>query len=271
MALSELPILPEEAQTLGPPLAVYRPTRALLVGLGVCAVVIVGGLVLAVAAVWSMLQPGPIPQKSLEGMQAGVGAGLGLMVMGACLAIAALRAGKRRVVVCQDGLVLVKPRGCTIVRWDEIVEFYRAETRLMFAGFHLNTSRTFAIVTTAGKRTEITSFFRDTGTLGDTIERQVLTRLLPAALAALEAGETVTFGPIGVSRQGLWRAGGHVLPWEALDSVQIASGWLRVRQAGAWFNWFSLMSGAVPNVLLFLALVNKMCKEPQSGEGVDNR
>lgn len=86
--------------------------------------------------------------------------------------------------------------------------------------------------------------------------------LLPRFLAAIEAGQTVTFVPhvwgvavLGISKLGLhW--GRHVLAWNNTEEIDVKDG-LRIRITNLWslgHPWVRLEDIPIPNYLLFLRL-----------------
>jgi hypothetical protein len=78
--------------------------------------------------------------------------------------------------------------------------------------------------------------------------------LLPRFLAAVEAGETLTFGVLGISKQGIhW--GKYTLAWNDPAKVDFKNG-LRIRNPhGLLFHpWVRLMDFAIPNHMSFLCL-----------------
>jgi hypothetical protein len=78
--------------------------------------------------------------------------------------------------------------------------------------------------------------------------------LLPRFAAAIEAGQTVTFGELGISKVGLhW--GRHVLAWDDTENIEFKDG-LRIRNPNTWplHPWVRLVDFAIPNQLVFLRL-----------------
>lgn len=78
--------------------------------------------------------------------------------------------------------------------------------------------------------------------------------LLPRFSAAIEAGQTVTFGELGISKSGLhW--GRHVLAWDDTENIEFKDG-LRIRNPNTWplHPWVRLVDFAIPNQPVFLRL-----------------
>lgn len=89
--------------------------------------------------------------------------------------------------------------------------------------------------------------------LGTTIGEQVANTLWPQTLAAYNAGNIISFGPLSMSRQGISK-GNNFLPWPALKEIVISGEELKIHQHGKRLNWSSVRLDKVPNVFLLLAL-----------------
>jgi hypothetical protein len=82
--------------------------------------------------------------------------------------------------------------------------------------------------------------------------------LLPQVVAAYNAGQTITFGPLSVNRQGLTNILGKLLPWSEITGIDTQSGYIAVRQAGKWLKWSNQPVARIPNAFVFLALVKSL-------------
>jgi hypothetical protein len=89
---------------------------------------------------------------------------------------------------------------------------------------------------------------------------------LPRAVAAYNAGQPVTFGPITVSQRGI-AVGNKSLPWSEVQSVEIDRGWLNVNKKGERRPWRLLRIYAIPNCFVFEALVQAVLdrRSPAAG------
>ena len=103
----------------------------------------------------------------------------------------------------------------------------------------------------------IDSFLKGHETLGEAIQRETTRRLLPQALHAYEVEGHVEFGKLAVSREGLSK-GGKILPWSDVACVVVHSGSLLVRRRNGRLAWFAVPMGKVPNLYVYLALVENI-------------
>jgi len=85
------------------------------------------------------------------------------------------------------------------------------------------------------------------------VEREINARLLPAAIAAYDAGRTVSFGAIQISQEGL-QVGHKAIPWQSILSVEMESAQIIVRLPD-WQHWVGNSKAATPNVSVLKALI----------------
>src|SRR5262249_11545371 len=89
--------------------------------------------------------------------------------------------------------------------------------------------------------------------------------LLPRFSAAIEAGQTVTFGGLGISKLGIhW--GRHVLAWGDAENIEFKDG-LRIRNPNTWplHPWVRLADFAIPNQPIFLRLAEHYGRANKQG------
>src|SRR5437660_7393184 len=96
---------------------------------------------------------------------------------------------------------------------------------------------------------------RDVENLGKAIVQATTQRLTPRAIAAYNSGMPVPFGSYSVSQQGISR-GQKVLTWDQYDTYELKEGMVRVKMKGKFFNWATIPVRTMPNMLVFLSLVD---------------
>ena len=97
-----------------------------------------------------------------------------------------------------------------MLRWDEICEFRGHRPGVPQASLRTQDGREMPLYRPV---TDPDGCYRE-------IERRLSARLLPRAQQAVEAGQTVAFGPIGVSKAGL-TCNGKSIAWEQVDRVAV--------------------------------------------------
>lgn len=78
---------------------------------------------------------------------------------------------------------------------------------------------------------------------------------MPPAVAALENGETLDFGPVVLDAEGLRVSEDKRLDWEEVDEVKIVKGLVTATRVGKRWTWFKTPISQVPNAHVLLALV----------------
>jgi len=90
---------------------------------------------------------------------------------------------------------------------------------------------------------------------------EVHERLLAPALKAYAAGESVSFGPIAIDREGLTYRGEH-LPWDRITSAaaDLESDFV-VQKAGKTYAWCELSTARIPNFPILQELLDEHARE----------
>jgi hypothetical protein len=148
--------------------------------------------------------------------------------------------------VFNDALVAVEGDECTLIPWDEIPQHTLGD------GFTTSEGKKFSL--------HGMTMVSDVGRLLATVIDQVMARQLPRALAAVKAGQTVTFGPFAVSTQAL-TYDGKTVPWSEITKMTIVGPRQRrlvFECQGAMFGWTCLL-GSVPNDFVMLEVIRQIC------------
>lgn len=143
-------------------------------------------------------------------------------------------------------------------RWDQIEAVWYQVTRHYTNGVYTGTTHRYKVRRRDSYEIVLNDRFTKVGQLGETINNQVTKTLLPQVVAAYNAGQTITFGPLSVNRQGLTNILGKLLPWSEITGIDTQSGYIAVRQAGKWLKWSNQPVARIPNAFVFLALVKSL-------------
>jgi len=91
--------------------------------------------------------------------------------------------------------------------------------------------------------------------------------MVKAVKARLQRGETVLFGPVGLSATAItWK--GKTIPVSQITRAEIVGTILRVKQQGKWLAALSVRSDKVPNALVFLDVLESLAPQIKS-TGID--
>jgi hypothetical protein len=198
--------------------------------------------------------PTPLPVLLLFGVF------VGFFLVACGWRLGQLAGGSRiRVLVFAEGLARFDGDDLLTCRWDEIESVQGVVKTYVLHGAPVG-SRFIITVEIGGGRVMRLDGAKGHLTGMDVLFRRVSEesgrRLLPRLLAAVEAGETVPFGVLGVSKAGLhW--GKHVLAWGDAKNVDFRDG-LCVRNPNTWplHPWVRLADFSVPNHLVLLRLAD---------------
>jgi hypothetical protein len=151
--------------------------------------------------------------------------------------------------VLPEGLVQLRPEGMTAFFWEEI-ETFEQRIRGADQGKIVGLWRTLLCYLVKGASlwyivrrfdgTEITFdyYLPKLKKLRDLIEEETLDGLYVQARAVVQAGGTVFFGPVGVSRTGLW-SGYRTLTWDKVKTIVVNYRKVLIRRKVAWPPWLS--------------------------------
>jgi hypothetical protein len=162
------------------------------------------------------------------------------------------------VFACRDGLARVHGTTAELVRWDEVNSVRRDLSQK--ENVTVRSPYRVILVRRDGKQFEFSEALSDVKRLRELAEDGTLPFMLPAALEAYRAGETVGFGEVSVSPKGV-HSGKDTLPWEDFEEAEAKQGHLVVRAAGRRRPFFKLDIAKVSNPHVFLALAEQVGRE----------
>jgi hypothetical protein len=158
------------------------------------------------------------------------------------------------VLVFKEGLARLSGEELEVLRWDE-VETVRQKVIIDFRKAALFGERHLILRRKDGGLVEfddvmVPRLFR----LTVLVQQLSLPQLLTAALEAYGRGETLPFGKLSASREGI-RRGRKLLPWGDVRECKAARGRLTITRNGRWLPWFRGSVAKVDNVLVLIGLV----------------
>jgi hypothetical protein len=160
-----------------------------------------------------------------------------------------------RVYVCTEGFVFTRGGKVEAFRWDQIESMLQAVTRRYTNGVYTGTTHKYTVRRRDGGQVVLNDRLADVEELGNTISDKVTNYQLPQVISAYNAGQTITFGPLSISMQGVSN-GKELLPWNQIKEMGVKQGVVSVRKEGKWLNWSTVEVAKIPNIFVFMALVN---------------
>lgn len=181
-----------------------------------------------------------------------------LLVANLAFIVYALLRGRQTIRYHANGLVFVKGAAREVVLWDDIealrgcvpATWSETNTTIFLGG-------PMTIEMKDGRKVYPTFDTEDADALQHIIHDEVLKRLLPPALEAIEQGETLKFGPFEIDREGLTYKG-QSLSWDALEKFSFTPDNLVVHQLVAKKPWADVRVDRVPNSNLLLELARRL-------------
>lgn len=84
--------------------------------------------------------------------------------------------------------------------------------------------------------------------------------LLPQIISSYLRGDTVRFGTVHVSRQGI-STGGEFLHWTEVGGLMDYGSIIAIKQNGTWRNWSYVSLREIPNLCVLQALIDYIFEE----------
>lgn len=189
-----------------------------------------------------------------------LGGGLGGLVflLSAWSVFNTLRSWKLAVGLYEQGIGVVGNSGVQQVRWDQVTETYQQVTRHYTNGVYTGTTHRYTIVVD-GKKTVFDDKLKGIEDLGNAIQNGVSNVLFPRYATAINNGQRVNFGPLGLDREHLY-SGNKSLLWSEIKGVKLDRGNISIKKEGGWFSWASVTVPQVPNFFVFYALLRNFTK-----------
>lgn len=239
--------VPAEAQPLGTPVAEYTPgprsQKANLIGSVVLIVFGLGGILLGIYLA-SLYGSGQLCFSV---------AGLISCLLGVLWFVLSKRQSDLRVLVFPEGLSYTKRGKTDIIRWDDVATVKQNITRHQQGG----TTHVYTVQLTDGRKHTFSDGLAGVQNLGNTIQQEVTRRILPRAVEAYGAGETIPFGKVSISKDGITR-GKETLSWDQIKGVKLDRGVISIKKEAKWLRWSSVRVAETPNVFVLLAIVDRI-------------
>jgi len=236
--------IPAEAHGLGTPTAEYtRNTIGQALSLIVSAILTIMGVVTILHALSAALS---------GGSDALLFFGLGLVyaLPGALWFISTIRKRSLRVLVFPEGLSLTKGGKTEIIRWDDM-EAVRQTIRKSQYTF---TFYSCTVQLHDGSKYTFNNALRNVDQLISTIQQESTHRILSRVSEAYDAGQTIPFGKLSVSKAGISK-GNNTLPWDQVKGVTVNNGVVTIKKQGSLFKWTSVTVAETPNFYVFAYVV----------------
>jgi len=202
---------------------------------------------------------------------------IGLVV--ACAALWVLL-GKSVLIINPSGVRRESILGQHEMAWSQVKETrYRVVPINMYGHFGLvgallamysksgRVQLTLQLVSQDGKKLNITSNFRKAEEAIGIILSKILPPMVQNVKARLQRGETVQFGGLRLSATAVaWK--GASIPVAEITKAELVRSNLQIKRQGKWLSAISVRSDRVPDVLVFLEVLESLAPQLKAS-GVD--
>ena len=201
--------------------------------------------------------------------------GLVFAVVGLWIAL-----GKTVLIINDSGVRRESILGQQEITWSQIAETrYRVVPINIYAHFGLigallamssksgRVQLTLELIGQDRKKLKVTSNFRKAEEAIGIILSRILPPMVQTTKARLQRGETVQFGGIGLSATAIsWK--GSSIPVSEITKAELVRSNLQIKRRGKWLSAISVRSDKVPDVLVFLEVLESLAPQVKS-TGID--
>lgn len=198
------------------------------------------------------------------------------LVLIAALALFWIVLGKSALIINDAGVRSESLFGQQEMAWSQIAETrYRVVPVNVYAHFGLmgaliamasksaksaRAHLTLTLVSGDGKKLKVTSNYRHADEAIGIILERILPNKVQNVKARLQRGETVKFGDVGLSATAVtWKT--TSIPVSEISKAELAGSNLRIKCQGKWMSAVSVRSDKVPDVLVFLEVLESLAPQ----------
>jgi hypothetical protein len=165
-------------------------------------------------------------------------------------------------VLAEQGVAVVGTGGATMVPYHwETMSVLQEITRNHRNGVHTHTTYAYTFAGPGVEESQVKGgvigAFQDPQIWGPEIQQQVTAAQLLPALAAVQAGRTLEFGPFALTAERL-SAGEKSVAWSEVQEITTKNGFLSVKQQGRWLKMSVRTVSRIPNFFLFRMLAEHL-------------
>jgi hypothetical protein len=185
--------------------------------------------------------------------------------------LAVMQQNRSKVVVRTDGIERWGLRGkLWALRWAEMIELrYRAVKMRLYHVIPVGTNIYVTLTDPNGRKRRLPSNMKGMDVLAERVADQQTAARFAEARAAIDRGEEVRFGKTlaldreKVSVRKLF-GGSKSCALPDIEKVAVEAGFLRIRQRGKFLAFGGGSVGSIPNVFLFLRLLDTLVARPSA-------
>jgi hypothetical protein len=155
-----------------------------------------------------------------------------------------------RVYTFTEGFIQGKGKNLEPARWEHVDAFWEDITQN-----RRSISYKYTVHRTDGKTFVFPNALQKVVQLGTIIKKEIVKIQLPRVIESYNAGQSIAFGQVNVTMQGL-NNGKEIVPWDQVGSIVVRGNILNIEKDGRMLKWSSIKASTVPNLNVLVGLVN---------------
>ncbi len=160
--------------------------------------------------------------------------------------------------VYERGFASNDRKGLQVWHWEELLSITSAITRHYTNGIYTHTTHVYTLFNRQNQRLVLNDSIRNVEQVAKAIDENTFPLLYAPAADQYNAGQTLTFGPVAISKMGI-AIGKKTYPWTDVKEVSIHKGVVKVsRKDGGWFSGASAAAASIPNLRVFLTIIHQV-------------
>ena len=165
----------------------------------------------------------------------------------------------KALVFYQHGFAYNDRKGVQTWRWEDVLNFKAAVTRHYTNGIYTGTTHVYSIEGRDGQKFVMGDVINKIEEAADRIRSGIFPGLYSRYAQVYNSGQLLHFGPVTLSKVNGIQIGKKVYPWDQVAQVSIRQGYVQVgKQGGGWFSGASAAAATIPNLEVFLSIINQV-------------
>ena len=211
---------------------------------------VVGGLFIVLIGIFEMVLAGQMSDGGGPLVLLGV-----LFLIGGIIVMVLPATYQSHAAYCYEhGFVYTEGGPLQVFRWDKIPAVWIRIVRNYRNGVYVGTTYRYTIRRADGHEIVLSNKLDQIEKLGNLVEKKVTDYLLPKYIASYIKGNSLPFGVLNISQEGISN-GVERVSWGQLKEIDVHQGVIRVKKDGKFFSWSSATVASIPNFTVFMTLV----------------
>jgi hypothetical protein len=158
--------------------------------------------------------------------------------------------------VYEHGLLYQRRGRVYQFRWTEVAHIWQRSVRRSVNFIPVGTFHEYTIETPKGTFV-LKGDLSDIEKLGEEVQRRIFKVKMPVAIREYNSGNSVLFGPFGISQRG-FTYGRVTIPWSEIKSTSVVNGYFRVDRSGKWLTWANVPIEEIPDFRVLWSIVQEI-------------